>query len=205
MTKEKKVSITILLPGGRLPLDLMEAVHKLADRHGLGLYLSTLQNLRLIDVPESLAGGIKEELLKLGVELKAPGKFPVPRVCVGKGHCDLGLMDTHEFSQKILDKFSSREKTKAKFKIAIAACSASCANAKITDIGIIRTRKGYDVFAGGKGGVAPTVGRRIAKGADDNRVLEIIETLVDFHDKKTEKKKRIYKLLAEPEFPFAEV
>jgi dissimilatory sulfite reductase (desulfoviridin) alpha/beta subunit len=202
MTAENSVSITVLLPGGRLPLDVMETAHRLADRHGFGIYLSTAQNLRLINVQQSLADQVKEQLLKLGVQLKAPGKFPIPRVCVGQDHCKLGLIDTEAFSRKILDKFSGREKTKAKFKISVSACSMCCSNAKTTDIGIISTRNGYDVYAGGKGGVSPKVGRRIAKNVGEENVLEIMETLVEFHDKKTEKKKRIYKLLEDPEFPY---
>lgn len=202
MTEEKKISITVLLPAGRLPLDIMEAAHKLAAQHSFGIYLSTMQNLRMIDVPEPVADQVKKQLVQLGAELKASGKFPIPRVCVGQGHCKLGLIDTEILSKKILDKFSAREKTKAKFKIAISACSMCCSNAKTTDIGIISTRNGYDVYTGGKGGVSPQVGRRVAKNTDENGVLEIMETLVEFHDKKTEKKKRMFKLLDEPDFPF---
>ena len=60
-------------------------------------------------------------------------------------------------------------------------------------------------FAGGKGGTFPKIGRRIAKNTNDAEMLKIIETLVAFHDQKTEKKQRMYKLLDDPEFPFPEV
>ena len=36
-------------------------------------------------------------------------------------------------------------------------------------------------------------------------MLDMISTLVDFHDQKTEKKQRIFKLLAADDFPFVEV
>ncbi|MCP4160905.1 MAG: nitrite reductase [Deltaproteobacteria bacterium] len=201
MITEKSVSLTVLLPAGQLPLDVMETAHHLAKKHGFGIYLSTAQNLRLINVPESDVETVKTTLKKLDVEFKAPGKFPLPRVCVGKGHCNLGITDTDALSQKILDKFSGRKKTKAKFKIAIAACACCCSNPKTTDIGIISTRNGYQLFAGGKGGLSPKVGRRFAKNADDSKILECIETLVDYHDKKTKKKQRMYKLIDAPDFP----
>lgn len=205
MEESKTVSITILLPAGRLPLDIMEAVHRLAGRYGFGIYLSTLQNLRLIGVPEDVAEEVRGELAALGAQFKGPGKFPLPRVCIGKEHCNIGIMDPADLSDKILAKFVGRPFTKAKFKIAIAGCTMCCSNTKTTDIGIMATRDGYEVFAGGKGGPFPQVGRRIARKVDEERVLDIISELVEFHDRKTDKKQRMYKLLSDPEFPFPEV
>lgn len=205
MSDIQKVSITVLLPAGILPLDLMAAVHRLAEKYSLRIYLSTMQNLRLIDVPEDVAESVKAELTQLGAELKGPGKFPIPRVCVGEGYCNLGLVDTEKLSSKILAKFSSRPHTKAKLKIAIAACTLCCPGVKTTDIGIMATREGYEVFAGGKGGPYPQLGRRIARRIDEERVMEIIGELIEFHDRKTEKKQRMHKLLEDNEFPFPEV
>lgn len=201
----KNVSITVLLRAGSLPLDLMAAVHRLAEKYSLRIYLTTMQNLRLIDVPEDMAENVKAELIQLGAELKEPGKFPIPRVCVGEGHCNLGLIDTEKLSSTILAKFSPRPHTKAKLKIAIAACTLCCSGVKTTDIGIMATREGYEIFAGGKGGPYPQIGRRIARKVDEDRVVEIIGELIEFHDRKTEKKQRMYKLLEDTEFPFPEV
>ncbi len=205
MDEQKNVSITVLMPAGLLPLPLMEAVHQLADHYGFGIYLSTLQNLRLIDVPADAADDVKAKLAGLGADFKGPGKFPIPRVCIGQGHCNLGVIDTEQLSKRILEKFDYREHTKAKFKIAIAGCTMCCSGVKTTDIGVMATRDGYELFAGGKGGPFPQIGRRIERNADEARVLEIIGELVEFHDKKTEKKQRMYKLLSDPDFPYPEV
>ena len=201
----KKISLTVLLPAGRLPLDIMAGAQKLAHEHDLGIYLSTAQNLRLLNVPEQLADEVKQELAALGAEFKGPGKFPLPRVCIGKPHCNFGLVDTEALNKKILDKFSDKGPTKAKFKISIAGCPLGCSGTMVTDISIMATRAGFEVFAGGKGGPNPKVGRRIKRKASENEVLDIIATLVDFHDRKTKKKQRMFKLLSDPEFPFPEV
>lgn len=204
MPNEKKVSATILLPGGRLPLDIMETALIVAKQYNLGIYLSTLQNLRLIDVPESLLDDIKRPFANLGAEFKAPGKFPIPRVCVGRDHCKLGLIDTEALSRKILAHFAGRQKTKGKLKIAIAACSIGCSGVGTSDIGIVATRKGYDIFAGGKGGTFPKAGRRIRRDVNEDEVVKTIDTLIEFHDRKTAIKQRMYKLLDDPDFPFPE-
>ena len=205
MTDEKKGNITILLPGGRLPLDIMETALATAKKYNLGIYLSTLQNLRLLDVPESLLDDIKKPLADLGTQFKAPGMFPIPRVCVGQDHCKLGLIDTEALSRKILAHFSGREKTKPKLKIAIAACALGCPGIGTSDIGIVATRSGYDIFAGGKGGTYPKISRRIRRDVSEDEVIQTLDTLIAFHDRKTVTKQRMYKLLDDPEFPFAEV
>jgi len=199
------ISITVLLPAGRLPLDIMKTAQELAEKHSFGIYLSLQQNLRLINVPEAVVKDVKETLAKLGAEFKAPGKFPLPRICIGKPHCNLGVIDTEQLSQKILQQFSDRKHTKARFKIAIAGCTIGCSWPKSSDIAIMATRRGYTVFAGGKGGLIPRAGRRIKVKITEDEVLETIAVLVDFHDKKTKAKKRIFQLLDDPEFPFAEV
>ena len=196
------VSITVLLPAGRLPLDIMKKAQELAEHHDFGIYLSLMQNMRLINVPESAVDHVKKELAALGANFKAPGKFPIPRICVGKPHCNLGLVDTEQLSAKILDRFSSREKNKAKLKISISGCTLCCVGTKVTDISIMATRAGYSVYAGGKGGPKPQIARRIKHKLTEDEVLETIETLIEFHDRKTKTKQRMYKLLSDPEFPF---
>ena len=202
ITDEEKVSITILLPGGRLPANIMETALGLARKYRLGLYLTTLQNLRLLDVPLSLLEEIKQPLADLGAEFKSHGRFPVPRVCVGIHHCKLGLIDTEALSRRILAHFAGKKTTKGKLKIAIAACAMGCPGIGTSDIGIVATRKGYDIFAGGKGGTYPKISRRIRQDVTEDEVIETLQTLIDFHDRKTVTKQRMYKLLDDPEFPF---
>ncbi len=194
-----------MLPAGRLPLDMMKITYGLAEKHHFGIYFSLTQNMRLINVPESAVDSVKEELAVLGANFKGPGKFPIPRICVGKPHCNLGVVDTEQISRKILQRFGKRKRTKAKFKICIAGCTIGCPWPKNSDISIMATRAGYTVYAGGKGGPFPQIARRIRLKATEDEVLDIIAALVDFHDRKTKTKQRIYKLLADPEFPFPAV
>lgn len=205
MSEQKKENVTVLLTAGRLPIEIMGAAYQLAKKYSLQVYFSNMQNLRFNDVPEDVVQEIKDTLTPLGATYKAAGKFPTPRVCEGKDRCNLGIVETDVLSRKILDKFSDRAKTKGKLKITIAACPVCCSNPKTADIGIIATRKGFDVYTGGKGGNFPKIAQRIQKDTDEDNVLDVMATLVDFHDRKTVKKQRMYKLLADPEFPYEEI
>ncbi len=199
------ISITILLPAGRLPLNIMKAAQELAEKYSFGIYLSLTQNLRLINVPKNAASHVTEQLTALGAAFKAPGKFPLPRICIGKPHCNLGLIDTEQLSRKISARFDSRKNIKEKFKIAISGCPAGCSSPRSCDIAIMATRNGYTVYAGGKGGLVPRVGRRIKLRITEDEVLDTIAVLVDFHDRKTKVKQRIFQMLNDPDFPFSEV
>ena len=60
--RSAEVSITVLLPAGRLPLDIIQAAHDLAERYDFGIYCSLAQNMRLINVRKSAVEDIKREL-----------------------------------------------------------------------------------------------------------------------------------------------
>ena len=205
ISQAETTSLTILLPAGRLPLDVLNTVNDLARQYQLEIYCSTAQNLRLMGIRQEDVAGVKSHLTAAGARFKGPGKFPIPRICIGNVDCKMGKSDPAELSQIILERFEKHTKVKPKFKIAISGCTLSCSGTKLTDIGVMATTKGYDVYVGGKAGPNPKVGRRIARQADEQQVLSVIEQLVDFHDTKTGKKQRMGKLLAEPDFPFPEV
>ena len=195
-------TLTILLPGGALPAKVLQKVDELAAKYCFDLYLSTAQNLRLYNIAESDLSGIRDELVQLGVKLKGPGLFPVPRICIGNRSCNLGQIDTMAFSDKILARFGEMTKVKPKFKIAIAGCPAACSNPIMTDIGIIATRQGFDISLGGKGGPKPKAARRVVRQADEEQVLKVIGEVVAYHNSTTAKKQRIGKLLDNPDFPY---
>lgn len=207
-TKESKAttaSLTILLPAGRVPHALLSKVNELARQYQLEIYCSTAQNMRLLGIKEEDVAEIKSQLAAVGAQFKGPGKFPIPRVCIGDVDCKMGKTDPAKLSSLIIDRFQGRTNVKPKFKIAVSGCTFSCSGATLTDIGIVGTPKGYDIYVGGKGGPFPKAGRRIVRGADEQQVLSVIEQLVDYHDAKTGKKQRMSKLLEEADFPFAEV
>jgi sulfite reductase beta subunit-like hemoprotein len=91
MSKRKPTApyITIALAAGRLAPAQFAAVNKVVQEYRLSTYLTTMQNIRLLDVPENKSAEIKEELIGAGVAIKGPGQFPMPRVCAGRPYCNL--------------------------------------------------------------------------------------------------------------------
>lgn len=197
-------TLTILLPGGSLPAAVLQKIDELAAKYSFDLYLSTAQNLRLYNITESDLAPIKDELISFGVRLKGPGMFPLPRICIGKSSCNLGQIDTMALSDRILARFGDMAGVKPKFKIAIAGCPAACSNPIMTDIGIIATRQGFDIYLGGKGGPKPKAARRVVRQADEEETIKVIGEVVEYHNNTSAKKQRIGKLLDNPDFPYRE-
>ncbi|MBU0480276.1 MAG: nitrite reductase [Proteobacteria bacterium] len=197
-------SVTIMLPGGKLPGAVLQKVTELRKVFTFDIYLTTAQNMRLYNIEKSELAPIKAALVEVGATFKKPGLFPLPKVCIGSGNCKLGLADTDALSEKIIEHFKDLENVKPKFKIAISGCPAMCSGALLTDIGVVATRNGYDIYAGGKGGPTPKVARRVARNLEEGEALRIIREIVDFHQRKTTQKQRIFKLLDDPEFPSRE-
>jgi NAD(P)H-nitrite reductase large subunit len=193
--------VTLLVPGGLMTPEQLAAVHSVARTFNLTLYFTTAQNVRLLGANEENLGEIKGELSRLGLTVKGPGRFPKPKVCVGMPYCNLGLADTFALSEKIWRRYGERTGVKPKFKIALSGCPACCGGSMIADIGIVATRGGFDVYAGGKGGPLPKVGKRIGKGLGAEEVLDLIGELADYHAANTEKKQRMIKLVNQPDFP----
>lgn len=193
--------LTVLVPSGLLAPDTVAAINAVARKYNLTCYLSTAQNFRLLGASEENLEEIRAALIGLGLILKGPGKFPKPKVCVGVPYCNLGLADTFALSDRIWSRFGARTGVKPKVKIAISGCPACCGGSMLADIGIVATRGGFDVYAGGKGGPLPKVGKRIARGLSEQEVVELVGELADYHAGKTEKKQRMAKLVDEPDFP----
>lgn len=199
--KVKSKHATILLTGGLIDPQTMASITAIAKKYDLSLYITTAQNIRLLGATDENLESVKGELLELGLSLKAPGKFPIPKVCVGVPYCNLGLADTFSLAEKITATYGDRTEVKPKYKISVSGCPASCGGSKLADIGIVATRNGYELYAGGKGGPLPKVGLRIAKGLSEGEVIEAVGRLADFHAEHTPKKLRMFKLMEMDGFP----
>ncbi len=200
--EEKTGSLTILRTAGLVEPGFFQAVAEVVRRYNLTVYLSTAQNIRLLEVRESDRDAIMQELAAQGARFKGTVKFPLARVCVSRPHCKLGKFDTFALARRISEHFEGWEKIKPKIKIAISGCTAACSGPLTTDIGIVGTPVGLDVYAGGKLGALPKVGRRILRRADQDRVIAVIEELVTYHYNQPGKKLRMFKLINNEDFPY---
>ena len=200
--KETKKSLTILRNAGLISPELLDAVNRIVQKYKLTFYLSTAQNIRLLEVRDEDRQAIMDELIPLGVKFKGEIKYPLAKVCVSAPHCSYGKIDTFGLEKKISSMLSEIAPIKPKIKIAISGCPMACSGPMTVDIGIVGTPRGMDVFVGGKLGAIPKSGRRIARKIDEEQVLTIIKNLAVYHNSNTPKKQRMFRLIDKPDFPY---
>ncbi|MCM3748641.1 nitrite reductase large subunit NirB [Paenibacillus pasadenensis] len=105
-----------------------------------------------------LLGVRKEDLPRMWEELgmasgSAYGKaLRTVKTCVGDTFCRFGTQDAMGMGIK-LEKAFERISTPAKFKMAVSGCPRNCAEATIKDFGVVAIDGGWELHAGGNGGV----------------------------------------------------
>jgi nitrite reductase [NAD(P)H] large subunit len=93
------------------------------------------------------------------------------KTCVGSEWCRFGTQDSTGLGIK-LERMCWGSWTPHKVKLAVSGCPRNCAEATIKDLGVVCVEAGYDILAGGNGGVEVRVTDHLARVATEAEVLE---------------------------------
>lgn len=99
--------------------------------------------IEIQSVPYENINGIREFLLKGGLETGGTGSKVRPVVSCKGTTCQYGLVDTFELSEKVHNMFYkgySSVKLPHKFKIAVGGCPNNCVKPNLNDVGVIGQR-----------------------------------------------------------------
>ncbi|MFC2021699.1 4Fe-4S binding protein [Chloroflexota bacterium] len=131
---------------------------------------------------------VKEELSEVYLELDRCG--PTVRnvnVCYDDKICPEAVTNSISLAEK-LDNFFRVPSANHKVKIGVAGCNKDCVIARVlSDIGFVGVesngRKGYDVYVGGRLGVNPFVGVKMAECLLEGECVRFVENYFDFMKK----------------------
>ena len=127
-----------------------------------------------------LLGVRKEQLPHVWRDLNAAGMVSghaygkalrTVKTCVGSEWCRFGTQDSTAMGVA-LEKMTWGSWTPHKTKMAVSGCPRNCAEATIKDFGVIATESGWDLHAGGNGGITVRVTDLLAKVSTEEEVLE---------------------------------
>ena len=131
--------------------------------------------------------GIKEEELDnawkdLGMKPGAAVGLCVRsvKICPGTTFCKKGLQDSVAIGSK-LDGLYHGMDLPNKLKIGVSGCPQSCADNHIKDIGIYGMPKGWAVQIGGKGGLKPRLGDKIAINVSEEKLFPLVEKIIQVY------------------------
>ncbi|MDF2927566.1 MAG: NAD(P)/FAD-dependent oxidoreductase [Paenibacillaceae bacterium] len=133
-----------------------------------------------------LFGVKKEDLPKVWEELDMPSGFGYAKslrtvkTCVGNRFCRFGTQDSIGVGIELEKKFE-RLWMPAKFKMAVNGCPRNCAESGTKDFGVVGNDGGWDIFAGGNGGIKLRGADLLCKVKTDEELVAICGAYIQFY------------------------
>jgi nitrite reductase (NADH) large subunit len=133
-----------------------------------------------------LLGVKKEDLTRMWEELDMPSGYAygkslrTVKTCVGADFCRFGTADSMGMGIKLEKRFE-RLNTPAKVKMAVSGCPRNCAESVIKDLGVVAIDGGWELYAGGNGGVKVRAGDLFVTVKTEEEVIEYTEAYMQYY------------------------
>ncbi len=178
-------SIWVRLPCGFIEADKLSALADIAEVYGVGKFLFSSRKIPIIPhIHWSNIQTVKAKIndLELGFD-RCGATIRNADVCHHPDLCPFAVVDPTILGQKV-DQFWNYP-INHKVKISISACSKQCDTPlALSDIGFIgRNDNGiatYNVYLGGKLGLDPFKGIKIASSLDEKQGIRLIKNYLDY-------------------------
>ncbi len=116
------------------------------------------------------------------------------KACPGTTFCRLGQQDSLSLGMQLDEKYHGME-LPGKLKMGVSGCPNQCAETSIKDIGLVGSKKGWTLMAGGNGARKPRLADTLTEELDTEQALEKIEAIVAFYRDNAKKHERIGAML----------
>ncbi len=183
-------AITPSLPGGLITdFALLRRIADVAERHGAqAIKLTSAQRLALIGLREEDLPAVWQEL---GMQPGFATGLCVRSIkaCPGTTYCRLGQQDSLAVGLALEQRFLGLTLPN-KLKIAVSGCPLCCAESRVRDVGLIGSRRGWEVVVGGSAAGRPRVAVTYAEEVPPEQALATVERIIQGYAK-LGKKKRI--------------
>jgi sulfite reductase (ferredoxin) len=123
---------------GRITPAQIRVAADLAEHHGDGhLRATPMQNLLLINIPESRVTSVSQELVASGLPVETNAFVRGTVACTGSEFCKLALTETKSYARWLTEQLEERfPGYQEDIKLHITGCPNSCGQHWIADIGI---------------------------------------------------------------------
>lgn len=181
--------IGLMLPVGKLTVDQMRGVARIAREHGDGdIRLTVWQNLLISGVPADKTAQVESEIAALGLSTKATSVRAGLVACTGAIGCRFAAAHTKKSAEEIAHWCDARVFLDTPVNIHLTGCHHSCAQHYIGDIGLIGARvaindegdtvDGYHIHVGGGFGPDAAIGREIYRDVKADAAATVVERML---------------------------
>jgi len=185
LKEDKMFSMWVKTACCNLSSDQLRGLADIIEKYARGYLLFTTRQIPIIvHVHQDNLAAVQDELAKLDMMLDRCG--PTVRnvnVCYDDKTCPEALTNSLSLGEK-LDNFFHLPGLGHKIKMGVAGCPKDCIISRaLNDISFVAVRRngriGYDVSLGGRLGVNPFLGVRMAQGLGENECVRFVENYFD--------------------------
>jgi dissimilatory sulfite reductase (desulfoviridin) alpha/beta subunit len=195
--KEKDMfSIWVRAVCDNMDAEKLRKVADLADKYGKGYILFSTRQFPIIPhINFKDVGAVKDELEKVYLMLDRCGaRVRNTDVCYDKNICPYAVLDPISLGEK-LDQFWRDDSGGFKIKTSIVGCEKQCTSPRVlADVGFVGVerdgKKGFDVYLGGKLGLDPFVGIKMAELLSEEECLKFVKNYIEFIRKEGRENKK---------------
>jgi len=193
--KDGTFSVVPRMYGGvTTPADLKK-IAEVAERHRVPLVkLTGGQRIALFGVP-------REELKEIWSELDMPSGHAYAKAvrtvktCVGESFCRYGTQDSMGLGVEI-EKRIAGIPMPAKVKLGVSGCPRNCAESGVKDIGVVGVASGWEVYAGGCGGIELRAADKLGAYKTGEEAIEALSALLQHYREDASYGERTFKWIA---------
>jgi sulfite reductase (ferredoxin) len=191
---------------GRITPQQLRVTAQLAERHGDGhIRTTTMQNLLIVNVPQSDAATVARELEVAALPVQASVFARGTVACTGSEFCKLALTETKGFARWLTQELEERLPDFQEYlRLNITGCPNSCGQHWIADIGIEgkktksngRMVDAYYFCVGGSVGQFASIARPVGYRCAAADVPDAIERLLNAFGEERESGENLRRFLA---------
>ncbi|WP_332843156.1 hypothetical protein [Paraclostridium sp. AKS73] len=187
---KKTYAIAPHVPAGLITSDQLRKLADVADKYNVqAIKITAAQRIALVGLEENDIDSVWQDLgMKPGAAIGLCVRSI--KTCPGTSFCKRGFKDSVSIGLKLDDRYHGMNLPN-KLKIGVSGCPNSCADNHTRDIGLMGTPKGWTVFVGGKGGTIPRLGDRLVMGIPDEKVLDLVDDIVNLYSDNANNKERL--------------
>lgn len=184
--KEKdRFSVWVRAVCNNMDAKKLRRVADLAEKYGKGYMLFSTRQFPIIPhVHFKDIGIVKDKLEEIDLMLDRCGKrVRNADVCYDSNLCPYAVTNPISLGERI-DQFWREDPGGFKIKVSIAGCKKECTSPRVmADVGFVGAKRsgktGYDVYLGGRLGLNPFIGIRMAELLTESAAVKFLKSYID--------------------------
>jgi NAD(P)H-nitrite reductase large subunit len=176
-------------PVGLVPRETLEAITQVVQKYDIPIVkITSGQRIALVGMKADVIDDIWNDL---GTDIGRATELCVhyAQACPGTAVCKFGVQDSLGMALE-LEKMYVGIDLPAKVKFGVSGCPFCCGESYVRDVGLIGTKKGWNVIFGGNSGAKARVGDLLAKGLDKDAAIDLVKRALEYYKENGKKKER---------------